>query len=254
MAAHSATKLRPRQPNRGRIFCRLHQAEPAAKASVSTNVRPTLVCPGFHTDERIRSMLTAKGKYGLKALAHLAALQPGETVQAIDIATVNNIPKKFLDAILGDLRNAGIVASKKGPGGGYLLTRMPGDITLGQVIRTLDGPLAPIACASRTAYRPCRDCIDVKLCAVRLAMSQVRDAMSDVLDQMTVADLLALGGQSEKALSREVRTKARSAVKRPKSTKVAARYRTVSPVSVVASKPLPSRRARGAAKRPSPVG
>jgi Rrf2 family protein len=136
-------------------------------------------------------MLTAKGKYGLKALAHLATLRPGETTQAMDIAEAHNIPKKFLDAILGDLRNAGIVFSKKGPGGGYMLARPPSDIKIGQVIRTIDGPLAPIACASRTAYQPCRDCKSVKTCTVRLMMTEVRDAMSEVLDRMTIADMAA---------------------------------------------------------------
>jgi Rrf2 family protein len=145
-------------------------------------------------------MLTAKGKYGLKALAHLAGLQPGETTQAIDIADANNIPKKFLDAILGDLRNAGLVHSKKGPGGGYMLARAPSDIKIGQVIRTLDGPLAPIACASRTAYRPCRDCNDVKTCTIRLTMARVRDAMSEVLDRLSIADMAALGDGSNVAL------------------------------------------------------
>lgn len=141
-------------------------------------------------------MLTAKGKYGLKALAHLATLRPGETMQAIEIAEAHNIPKKFLDAILGDLRNAGIVFSKKGPGGGYMLARSPGDIEIGQVIRTIDGPLAPIACASRTAYRPCVDCKSVKSCTVRLMMTKVRDAMSEVLDRLTIADMVAAGNGS----------------------------------------------------------
>ena len=138
-------------------------------------------------------MLTAKGKYSLKALAHLATLEPGATAQAIDIAAANNIPKKFLDAILGELRNAGIVYSRKGPGGGYMLARAPSNIKIGQVIRTIDGPLAPIACASRTAYQPCRDCKNVKSCTVRLMMTKVRDAMSDVLDRVTVADMVAMG-------------------------------------------------------------
>lgn len=136
-------------------------------------------------------MLTAKGKYGLKALVHLAALEPGETTQASDIAQTNNIPKKFLDAILGDLRNAGLIHSKKGPGGGYALARKAAAIKVGNVIRTLDGPLAPIGCASRTAYQPCRDCKDVKTCTVRLTMTKVRDAMSEVLDTLTIADMLA---------------------------------------------------------------
>src|ERR1700730_33539 len=135
-------------------------------------------------------MLTAKGKYGLKALVHLATLEPGKATQGVDIADAANVPKKFLDAILGDLRNAGIVFSKKGPGGGYVLARAPSEIKVGQVIRTLDGPLAPIACASRTAYQPCRDCNDVKTCTVRITMSKVRDAISEILDQMSVADML----------------------------------------------------------------
>lgn len=145
-------------------------------------------------------MLTAKGKYGLKALIHLSSLPAGETAQAIDIAEANTIPKKFLDAILGELRNAGVVHSKKGPGGGYMLARPPGEIRLGHVIRTLDGPLAPIACASRTAYQPCEDCADVDACAVRLVMVKVRDAMSDILDRVTLADMLALDGGSRAAL------------------------------------------------------
>jgi Rrf2 family protein len=160
-------------------------------------------------------MLTAKGKYGLKALVHLATLEPGKTTQAVDIADANNIPKKFLDAILGDLRNAGIVFSKKGPGGGYLLARAPGEINIGQVIRTLDGPLAPIACASRTAYQPCRDCVDVKTCTVRITMSKVRDAMAEILDRMTVADMLAMS-DGEKVARLSPTRRARTA-RRPHS-------------------------------------
>ncbi len=146
-------------------------------------------------------MLTAKGKYSLKALAHLAGLEPGATTQALDIAEANNIPKKFLDAILGELRNAGFIYSRKGPGGGYMLARAPSEIKIGHVIRTIDGPLAPIACASRTAYQACRDCNDVKTCTVRLMMTQVRDAMSDVLDRVTLADMVALSGRGGGAKS-----------------------------------------------------
>jgi Rrf2 family protein len=159
-------------------------------------------------------MLTAKGKYGLKALVHLASLEPGQTTQAVDIADSNNIPKKFLDAILGDLRNAGIVFSKKGPGGGYVLARAPSEIKIGQVIRTLDGPLAPIAFASRTAYQPCRDCVDVKTCTVRLTMSRVRDAMAEILDQMTIADMLELSGHRKAALGYPIKGRRRAAARR----------------------------------------
>lgn len=135
-------------------------------------------------------MLTARGKYGLKAMVHLAQLKPETTAQATEIASANAIPKKFLDAILGDLRKAGLIIAKKGPGGGYALAKRPREINVGTIIRSLDGPLAPIACASRTAYEPCKDCRDVKRCAVRITMSTVRDAMSDVLDRLTVADMV----------------------------------------------------------------
>lgn len=136
-------------------------------------------------------MLTAKGKYGLKALAHLAALEPGQIAQATHIAKAHNISKKFLDAILGDLRNAGLVESRKGRHGGYCLARPARDIEIGRAIRALDGPLAPIRCASRTAYRPCRDCRNVRRCVVRITMAQVRDAMSDILDGLTLANMAA---------------------------------------------------------------
>jgi DNA-binding IscR family transcriptional regulator len=81
-----------------------------------------------------------------------------------------------------------------------MLARTPSEIKIGLVIRTLDGPLAPIACASRTAYQPCEDCDDVKACAVRLTMVKVRDAMSDILDRLTVADMLALDAGRKSAL------------------------------------------------------
>ncbi len=119
-------------------------------------------------------MLTNKGKYGLKAMVHLAGLPPGARIGVAEIAEAHRIPKKFLDAILGDLRNAGFVHSKKGPGGGYALARPAEEIRIGHVVRALDGPLAPLPCASRTAYRPCEDCADEAGCAVRLAMLAVR--------------------------------------------------------------------------------
>ena len=94
-------------------------------------------------------MLTKKGKYGLKAAVHLARLPPGASTQVADIAEANNIPKKFLDVILGELRNAGFLSSKKGKLGGYRLARAPEEIVVGEMIRALDGPLAPFACACR---------------------------------------------------------------------------------------------------------
>lgn len=133
-------------------------------------------------------MLTRKGKHGLKALVHLAGLPAGQLAFVGDIATSNNIPKKFLDTILNELRNAGFVQSRKGKLGGYALARPAENIQIGHVIRVLDGPLAPFPCASRTRYEPCEDC-DVATCPVRQAMLDVRNAIADVLDQTSLAEL-----------------------------------------------------------------
>lgn len=134
-------------------------------------------------------MLTNKGKYGLKALVYLASLPAGRTAQSLEIATVNNVPKKFLDAILGELRVAGMIATKKGKNGGYMLSRPPSEIMAGAAIRALDGPLAPIACASRLSYRACSDCEDVQACAVRIVMTDVRDLAAKLLDGTSIEDM-----------------------------------------------------------------
>jgi Rrf2 family protein len=142
-------------------------------------------------------MLTKKAKYGLKAMVHLAGVEPGRTALIADIAKANQIPKKFLDAILGELRNAGFVHSKKGKGGGYMLARPPREIVVGNVIRVLDGPLAPIQCASKTVYRRCDDCVDETRCAVRLVMLEAREAIANVLDNTTLAAMRALAQDGE---------------------------------------------------------
>ena len=144
-------------------------------------------------------MLTNKAKYGLKALLHLAELPPAGTAFVADIAAANNIPKKFLDAILVELRNAGFVRSKKGPNGGYSLARPATQIVVGDAIRVLDGALAPIACASRHFWRPCEDCGDDETCRVRLIMLDVRNAISGILDNTTLAALAARGTGEKRA-------------------------------------------------------
>lgn len=144
-------------------------------------------------------MLTKKGKYGLKALVYLAQIPQGELALVNDIATANNIPKKFLDAILGELRNAGFVNSRKGKGGGYRLARPATEINVGQIVRVLDGPLAPISCASRTRYEPCEDCDEIT-CQVRQVMLEVRQAIADVLDHRTLAEMRDLAGDDSNVL------------------------------------------------------
>ncbi len=134
-------------------------------------------------------MLTKKGKYGLKALVYLARLAPGQVALINTIAEANQIPKKFLEAILSDLKKASIVHSKKGKGGGYFLAHQPEEIRVGQIVRALDGPLAPIACASYNFFQRCDDCTDEDACSVRLTMLNVRNAISDILDRQTLAEL-----------------------------------------------------------------
>lgn len=145
-------------------------------------------------------MLTKKGKYGLKAMVHLAGLEPGELAQVADIAQTNSISKKFLDHILTALRNAGLVYSKKGKGGGYALARPAHEIRVGAIVRALDGPLAPIPCASVTAFRPCDDCDDLKSCSVRIIMVDARNAIASVLDHTTLAEMRARSSADNRML------------------------------------------------------
>ena len=134
-------------------------------------------------------MLSKKAKYAIKALLRLAEQPPHEPMRIADLARAERIPPKFLELILLELRNQGILRSRKGKGGGYLLARDPGAIYLGQIVRMFDGPLAPVPCASQTAYVRCADCRSEAECGVHLAMKQVRDATSRVLDGTSLADL-----------------------------------------------------------------
>ena len=134
-------------------------------------------------------MLTKKSKYGLKAMLMLAEESGHGPVLVADLADRQRLPKKFLEAILLELKRHGLLHSKKGRGGGYLLSRAPAAVTVGQVIRVLEGPLALVPCVSQTAYMRCDECPDEKTCGVRLAMKDVRDATAEILDHMTLADL-----------------------------------------------------------------
>jgi Rrf2 family protein len=115
----------------------------------------------------------------------------GPPVLIADMAERESIPKRFLEQILLQLKSEGLVDSKKGKGGGYVLTRAPARITVGEVIRMIEGPLAPLPCASVTGYRRCDECVDDRLCGTRLVMREVRDAMAGILDGTTLADVLA---------------------------------------------------------------
>lgn len=134
-------------------------------------------------------MLSQRAKYGLKALLYMADHAADKGVRGADISQSEQIPKKFLDLILLELKAEDLITSKKGKLGGYQLAQPADRISVGQVIRILDGPLAPVSCVSRTAYKPCPDCRTEAACRVRHVMGQVRDAIADILDNTSLADM-----------------------------------------------------------------
>lgn len=112
-------------------------------------------------------------------------------LQISELAGRENIPVKFLEAILLDLNRAGYLASRRGKGGGYCLKKPMGRIKIGDVVRLIDGPLAPISCASVTAYAPC-SCPDEDHCGLRMLMVDVRNALARILDRYTLADVVEI--------------------------------------------------------------
>ena len=135
--------------------------------------------------------LSKRGEYGLRAMIALADMQkqnPSALVQIKELSARENISTKFLEQILLTLKNAGLLHSKMGVGGGYYLAKQPREITLGQIFRTLDGPVAPIRCVSQMAYESC-ECPDEETCGLRMAMFDVRNAIVNVLDKTTLADV-----------------------------------------------------------------
>jgi len=135
-------------------------------------------------------MLSHKAKYALKALLVLAEEYGHGPMLISDLAEREGIPKKFLEHILLELKKHGLLQSQKGKGGGYLLGKPPGSVTFGQVIRILDGPLAPVSCVSQMAYQRCKECKDEATCGVRIVMKETRDAIAEVLDGVTLTQAL----------------------------------------------------------------
>jgi len=136
-------------------------------------------------------MLSKKAKYAMKALLYLAREYGKGPVLIADLAEKEHIPRKFLELILLELKSHGFVESRKGRGGGYYLARDPDRLTLGEALRAVEGPLAPVPCVSQTAYRRCEDCRDERTCGVRLVMKEVRDATANVLDAATLSRVVA---------------------------------------------------------------
>ena len=135
-------------------------------------------------------MLSKKTKYALSSLIFLARNHGKGPVLIGDLAKAEGIPKKFLEAILLELKNRGFLQSRRGKAGGYLLGKPAEKIILGDVIRVLEGPLAPVSCVSQTAYQKCEECRDENCCGIRFVMKDVRDAIANILDKTSLADVL----------------------------------------------------------------
>jgi Rrf2 family protein len=135
--------------------------------------------------------LSKRGEYGLRAMMMLATPSADgrpSVLQIREISQHEQIPGKFLEQILLSLKNAGLLHSKMGVGGGYHLAKPPNEISLGQIVRILDGPLAPVKCVSQMAYEPC-GCPDEETCGLRLVMGDVRNAIANLLDGTSLADV-----------------------------------------------------------------
>jgi Rrf2 family protein len=131
--------------------------------------------------------LSKRTQYGLRALYALARNYGRGPILIAQLSEEETIPRKFLEQILLSLKASGLVVSRKGKGGGYALVRPPEEITVAQVIRVMEGPLAPLPCASETRFRKCDECVDIETCGTRIVMRQVRDAMAEILDATTLA-------------------------------------------------------------------
>jgi Rrf2 family protein len=134
--------------------------------------------------------ISTKGEYAARALLHLAlASDPHTPIKTGDIAAQQRIPKKYLEQILLLFKHAGFVQSKPSLKGGYFLARPASEITMAQMLRAVDGPLAPVRCVSQTAYAPCPCAVEESTCALRSVWQEARDAMVGVLDRITLQDL-----------------------------------------------------------------
>ena len=142
--------------------------------------------------------LSVRGEYALRAMHVLARdFQDDDSVVRIqEISTKQNIPKRFLEQILNDLKSAGIVESKRGVSGGYRLRRPPERITLAEIIRHIEGPLAPVSCVSEKFYEKC-SCPDESRCAIRSVMKETRDAIVSIMERVTLAELCDRARQLE---------------------------------------------------------
>lgn len=135
-------------------------------------------------------MMTMKCKYALKALVQLAKYQGKGYLQTGVIAKGENIPKKFLEQILLQLKYERIVNSKQGNGGGYYLVKKPKDISVADVYRLFDGPIAPVPCISLNFYEKCDDCTSEKTCTIRHELIKIREGARVIMSKTTIQSFL----------------------------------------------------------------
>src|ERR1700710_2355732 len=140
-------------------------------------------------------MISQRAKYALRALLALVEVRAGEPLMISEISRRKAIPKKFLEQILLELKRSGLVESRRGRLGGYVLARPAEKITFGEVLRLIDGPVALLPCLSKIAYRRCADCADEKPCEIRHVFARVADATREVLDKTTLADAVKVPGE-----------------------------------------------------------
>jgi len=146
--------------------------------------------PDPSLNRKVHFVLSQKCKYALQALLVLAHAPQDELLLVSEIAAQENLPKKFLEAILLEMNRNGLVRSRRGRGGGYALAKPPEDITFGQVVRIMDGALAPLSCVSVNYYRRCDDCRDEATCEIRKVMRRVRDAIAYEMDGTSLRDAM----------------------------------------------------------------
>ena len=147
-------------------------------------------------------MISNKARYAFRALLAIAEAPAGEAMPSVEIAQRYAIPHKFLEQILLDLRKAGILESRRGKSGGYVMLRPADTVTFGEILRIFEGPLAPLPCLSRQAYRQCEDCVDERSCVIRREFGRSYEASRAVLDNRTIGDALSEGRENGSEIKR----------------------------------------------------
>ncbi len=156
--------------------------------------------------------LSKRGEYGLRALIFLAVKNnsnPDFMMQIKDISEAENIPIKFLEQIMLTLKNSGLLQSRMGYGGGYYLAKPASEISLGQIVRILDGPLAPVRCVSQMAYEPC-GCPDEQTCGLRMVMGDVRNAIANILDNTSLEAVAGRVNHAREDKSKDITLESKS--------------------------------------------